>query len=70
MNDEKGEHGLDGDYTIFGQVIHGLDVLESLSRVKLEGLSDAPVNPVEIDMDTLRMTATTLSKNYNYTDLR
>jgi cyclophilin family peptidyl-prolyl cis-trans isomerase len=36
----------DGKYTIFGQVIEGLDVLRKLGSVPVEG--DAPVNPPKL----------------------
>lgn len=38
---------LDGEYTVFGEIIRGLDVLEKISRVKT-GRGDRPVEDVRI----------------------
>lgn len=39
--------GLDGQYTVFGQVVAGLDVLESISRVPTDS-NECPLERVEI----------------------
>jgi cyclophilin family peptidyl-prolyl cis-trans isomerase len=39
--------GLDGQYTVFGQVVAGLDALESISRVPTDS-NDAPLERIEI----------------------
>lgn len=39
--------GLDGQYTVFGQVVSGLDSLESISRVPTDS-NDAPLERIEI----------------------
>ena len=38
---------LDGDYTVFGEVIEGLDIVDKIAAVKT-GNMDVPVNPVTI----------------------
>jgi peptidyl-prolyl cis-trans isomerase B (cyclophilin B) len=38
---------LDGDYTVFGEVIEGLDVVDKIAAVKTGG-QDVPVDPVTI----------------------
>lgn len=39
--------GLDGSYTVFGQVVSGLDTLQSISRVPVDS-NDCPLSRVEI----------------------
>ena len=38
---------LDGDYTVFGEVIDGLDIVDKIASVKT-GYMDVPVEPVTI----------------------
>ncbi|CAN5309440.1 N/A [soil metagenome] len=49
---------LDGEYTVFGQVTQGLDVIEDLSRAIVD-TNDNPVRRIEIDsMDLVPATVT------------
>ena len=43
---------LDGDYTVFGEVIEGLDVVDKIAGVKT-GYMDVPVEPVTINKITI-----------------
>jgi peptidyl-prolyl cis-trans isomerase-like 3 len=43
---------LDGRYTIFGHVIDGLDVLESLAKVPVDG-SDRPLQDITLRKVTI-----------------
>lgn len=43
---------LDGDYTVFGEVIEGLEVVDKIARVKT-GYMDVPVEPVLINKITI-----------------
>ena len=38
---------LDGDYTVFGEVVEGLEVVDKIAAVKT-GYMDVPVEPVKI----------------------
>lgn len=38
---------LDGDYTVFGETISGLDIIDKIANVQT-GMRDIPVNPVRI----------------------
>lgn len=43
---------LDGGYTVFGQVIHGMDVVDKIAGVPVDG-SDKPLTPVTISKMTV-----------------
>ena len=43
---------LDGDYTVFGEVTEGLDIVDKIARVKT-GYMDVPVEPVTINSITI-----------------
>ena len=47
---------LDGDYTVFGEVIEGLDIVDKIARVKT-GYMDVPVEPVIINKITIEKNA-------------
>lgn len=47
---------LDGDYTVFGEVTEGLDVVDKIARVKT-GYMDVPVEPVIINKITVEKSA-------------
>lgn len=47
---------LDGDYTVFGEVIEGLDIVDKIARVKT-GYMDVPVEPVIINRITIEKNA-------------
>ena len=43
---------LDGDYTVFGEVFEGLDVLLKISKLKTDA-KDAPINDVIFEIEKL-----------------
>ncbi len=47
---------LDGDYTIFGQVIKGMEVIEQIVRVKRDS-KDEPVKPISLKVSITYFTA-------------
>ena len=47
---------LDGDYTVFGEVTEGLDIVDKIARVKT-GYMDVPVEPVIINKITIEKAA-------------
>lgn len=52
VQNPEGLHRLDGDYTVFGQVIKGMDVIERIVRVKTDG-KDGPVKSILLDIEIL-----------------
>ena len=47
VQDENGCKHLDGEYTIFGEVVEGFDVIDKIAGTK-KGPKDRPLNPIQI----------------------
>lgn len=62
VQNPKGLHRLDGDYTVFGQVIKGMEIVDKMVSVQRDQ-HDQPINPVLMDINILY-----LSQN-EYTNL-
>ena len=52
VQDERACASLDGDYTVFGETIEGLDVIDKIAAVQTNN-KDLPLNPVKIISITL-----------------
>lgn len=52
VQNPDGLHRLDGDYTVFGQVIKGMEVIEQIVRVKRDG-KDEPLKAIFLDIEIL-----------------
>jgi len=52
---------LDGNYTVYGQVIKGMDVVEAIVSVPTDSL-DAPLTPIPLHVDVVQMTAAQLQR--------
>ena len=50
---------LDGNYTVYGQVIKGMDVVEAIVSVPTDS-ADAPLVPIPLQVDVVEMTAAQL----------
>ena len=61
VQNKDGVHRLDGDYTIFGKVIKGMDVVDSIVHVQRDSV-DAPLQPITLDVNMIKMTSNDLKK--------
>lgn len=56
VQNKEGEHRLDGDYTVYGKVIKGMDVIDAMVSVQRDSL-DEPLTPITMDVNIVMMTA-------------
>ena len=56
VQDKEGEHRLDGDYMIYGQVFKGMDVVDAIVKVETDTLN-APIKPINLDVNVIEMGA-------------
>lgn len=51
---------LDGNYTVYGQVIQGMEVVEAIVHVPRDS-TDQPLTPIRLHVDVVQMTAAELA---------
>lgn len=56
---------LDGEYTVFGEVISGLDIAEKISEVQT-GPRDKPVQPIYMTVTVEKMAKNKIEKEFGY----
>jgi len=64
VQNPEGIPRLDGDYTIFGQVIKGMDTIERIVRVKRDS-RDEPVKPITMEVSISYLNEEELKKILN-----
>jgi peptidyl-prolyl cis-trans isomerase B (cyclophilin B) len=55
VQNKKGEHRLDGDYTVFGKVIKGMDIVDAIVNVERDS-TDQPLTPISLDVTIISKT--------------
>lgn len=63
VENKQGTPFLDNEYTVFGQVIEGLDIIEKISQVET-GENDRPIENVEMAIETEEVPIKELEKRY------
>lgn len=59
VQNKKGVHRLDGDYTVFGKVIKGMDVVDAIVNTQRDSI-DQPLTPVTLDVNIIKVDAEAL----------
>ncbi|PLX13811.1 MAG: peptidylprolyl isomerase [Marinilabiliales bacterium] len=62
----KGAHHLDGKYTVFGQVMSGFEVVDSIAAQPTSN-RDVPVEEIRISIDIDKVSRSDIEKFYNFT---
>ena len=57
---------LDGEYTIFGKVVQGMEVVEKIAAVKT-GHGDRPIEDIMMTIEVDKISRTKIEKEFNYT---
>lgn len=63
VQNKEGEHRLDGDYTVFGKVIKGMNVIDAIINVQCDS-TDQPVTPITLDVNIITLSKKELSAFY------
>lgn len=61
VHDQDGIPRLDNNYTIFGQVFKGLDVLNAIANVPTDSL-DAPLTDIPLQVNVIKLSAQALAE--------
>jgi peptidyl-prolyl cis-trans isomerase B (cyclophilin B) len=61
VQNKKGLARLDGDYTIYGQVFKGMEVVDAIVSVKTDS-TDTPLTPIKLDVNVIQLTAKQLKE--------
>lgn len=64
IQNPEGVHRLDGDYTVFGQVIAGMDVVEKIAHVETND-NDEPIKPVTMKIKIKYLSPSKIEKLQN-----
>ncbi len=62
VQNKEGIARLDGNFTVFGQVFKGMDVIDNIVSVPTDS-TDAPLTPIKLDVNIITLTAAELKKN-------
>lgn len=61
VQNKSGLHRLDGNYTVFGQVIHGMDIIDRIVNVSRDQMNQ-PLEPITLKIDIVYLSAKELSE--------
>lgn len=62
---DEGTHFLDGNYTVFGQTISGLDVVEAIA-LEPKNARNRPITDIIMSIEVAKMTRKKIAKEYGY----
>ena len=61
VQNRNGLARLDNNYTVFGQVFKGMDVIDAITAVKKDS-TNTPLSPIRLDINVLNLTASELKE--------
>jgi peptidyl-prolyl cis-trans isomerase B (cyclophilin B) len=65
VENHDGTHFLDGMYTVFGQVIQGLDVIDKIAKLPKDG-RDRPTTEAKMTVKVEKLKRKKIAKLYDY----
>ena len=65
VNNKAGTHFLDQNYTVFGQVIKGMEAVETIS-IQAKGQNDRPVADIKMKLKVVNISKEDLQSKYNF----
>lgn len=65
VENEKGTPFLDGNYTVFGETLKGLDVVQKIAEQKKDG-RDRPIENIEMIVTVQKVKKKKITKTYGY----
>jgi cyclophilin family peptidyl-prolyl cis-trans isomerase len=63
VQNKDGLHRLDGDYSVFGKVIKGMNIIDAIVNVERDS-TDTPLIPITLDVNMISIKETYLQKLY------
>jgi len=61
VQNQEGLHRLDDKYTVFGQVVKGMDVVDKIVKVETDSI-DQPLVPITLKIEIIRLDSLQISK--------
>ena len=62
VQDKNGEHRLDGNYMIYGQVFKGMEVVDQIVKVEKDSINQ-PLEAIPLDVNVVEMTAAQIAEH-------
>jgi cyclophilin family peptidyl-prolyl cis-trans isomerase len=64
--DKNGLKMLDGAYTVFGEVVAGMDIAEKIAEIGTDGANNRPLTEIKMSVEIVQVSPSELSKKYGF----